>query len=328
MESLYPLIFEPILLERIWGGRRLESVYGKSLPPQVPIGESWEVSDRPGAESRITNGPLQGETLRWLMTHQYDSIMGRAHDVKGRFPLLVKILDAQTDLSVQVHPPEEWADALGGESKTEMWLVTHAEPGSRIFTGLKAGVTRESFLKSIQEKQAVQCLHQNSVQEGDSILIPAGGVHSLGQGVMVFEFQQNSDTTYRVYDWDRLDAQGTPRELHLEKALKSIHFDFVEPALIESKFSRNRVLSSRFLVNDPAFVCDEYQVRKNQRFYVTNIVPVVLGLVSGEMLISAGGQSVHLKPGQFCLLPPAAGKTSIETLTKVCYLMGQPQAHE
>ncbi|MCK9314920.1 MAG: class I mannose-6-phosphate isomerase [Verrucomicrobia bacterium] len=328
MEPLYPLTFEPILLERIWGGRRIESVYNKKLPLHVPIGESWEVSDRPGAESIIANGPLQGLTLRWLMEHHRQAIMGKAKDTNGRFPLLVKILDAQEDLSVQVHPPGNLAASLGGESKTEMWRVTHADTNAHIFTGFKKGITRETFLKAIEEKQVPPLLHCHFVKEGDSILIPSGGMHSLGAGTMVFEFQENSDTTYRAYDWDRVDSQGNPRKLHLEEALKSIDFNYVEPPLIQSKYSRNKTLSSRFLVNDPAFICDEYQVKKNQRFYITTTVPVILGIISGELILSGNGQSLHLKAGCFALLPPGLDKTTIESISKTNYLMCQPHATE
>jgi mannose-6-phosphate isomerase len=326
MEQFYPLTFKPIFFERIWGGRRIESLYGKPLPRDIPIGESWEVADRPGMESVIANGPLQGQTLRWLMENHHQAIMGTAKDTNGRFPLLVKILDAHSDLSVQVHPSSKVAPQLGGEPKTEMWLVVHAEENGHIYTGLKRGVTRESFLEAVEQKQVASLLHCNEVKVGDSILIPPGGIHSLCKGVMVFEFQQNSDTTYRVYDWDRVDAHGKPRPLHLENALKSIDWGYIEPDLIHSNFSRNSVLSSRFLVNEEAFVCDEYRVKKNQRFYISNTVPVVIGMVSGEMRISGGGESVQMIPGKFCLLPPGLERASIETATPVTYLMGQPQA--
>lgn len=328
METFYPLLFQPILQERIWGGRRLETLYGKKLPPNVPIGESWEVSDRPEANSVVTNGPLQGETLHGLMTRYHDGIMGKARDTKGRFPLLVKIIDAHEDLSVQVHPSDAVAVKLGGESKKELWLVTHAEPRARIFLGLKQGATKERLADAIAHKQAASLLHSCEVKEGDSALIPPGGIHALGAGVMIFEFQQNSDTIYRIYDWDRVDAQGKPRELHLENAMKSICFDYVEPSLISSKFSRNPVMSTRYLLNDAAFVCDEYQVKKGQRFYIRNIVPIIMGVVSGIMVISGGGQSVSLHPGEFCLLPAGLDCACIETITRVYYLMGQPQANK
>ena len=328
MVSLYPLTSDPLCLERLWGGRRHESIYGKKLPPDRSVGESWEIADRPGTESIIANGPLQGKTLRWLMENHQEAIMGKAKDLEGRFPLLIKILDAHEDLSVQVHPPQELALELGGESKTEMWRITHAEAGACIFTGFKKGVTREAFLEALEQKQVASLLHSNPVQQGDSILIPSGGLHSLGAGAMVFEFQENSDTTYRAYDWDRLDSHGNSRELHLEEALQSIDFDYIEPPLIQSKFSRNKAISSRLLVNDPAFICDEYMVRKNQRFYISNIVPVVLAIISGELILTGNGESLHLKPGHFALLPPGLKRTTIESVTKTNYLMCQPQAVE
>ena len=153
MESLYPLTFEPILLERIWGGRKLESNYDKKLPPHVPIGESWEVSDRPGAESIIANGPLQGLTLRWLMEHRRQSIMGKAKDMNGRFPLLVKILDAEEGQHQSKSPPQIWLPRWAARVKHEMWLVTHADDNAHIFTGFKKGVTRETFRRPLKKNK-------------------------------------------------------------------------------------------------------------------------------------------------------------------------------
>jgi mannose-6-phosphate isomerase len=142
---LYPLTFDPIFKSRVWGGRSLEQLYGKALPPAVPIGESWEISDRPGDVNVITNGTLAGRDLHWLMEHERESLLGGAMDENGRFPLLIKLLDAREKLSLQVHPPAEKARQLGGEPKTEMWYVAQAEPGAELFVGLRQGVTRTEF---------------------------------------------------------------------------------------------------------------------------------------------------------------------------------------
>src|SRR5438552_10420742 len=146
---LYPLTFHPILKERVWGGRKLEELYRKPLPPRVPIGESWEISDRPGDVSIIANGTLAGKDLHWLVENRADELLGEVKTHQGRFPLLIKILDAQEKLSLQVHPPPDKAAELGGEAKTEMWYITNAAPGAELYVGLKPGVTREEFQKKI-----------------------------------------------------------------------------------------------------------------------------------------------------------------------------------
>jgi mannose-6-phosphate isomerase len=316
MSEMYPLIFHPFFVEKVWGGRRLETIYGKTLPPQVPVGESWEISDSPEIESIVANGTFAGKTLHWLMEHYHDELMGKACDINGRFPLLVKILDVHSNISVQVHP-----------DKKEMWLVTYTEQDGQIYTGLKKGVTPQMFNTAVEQGNVESMLHSNSVKAEDAISIPPGGIHSVGAGVMLFEVQQNSGTTYRVYDWDRKET-GESRPLHIEEALQCLDYGYEEPLLIQSKFSRNKILSSRFLFNDHAFVCDEYQLKRDQHFYINNIVPIIFGVVSGELTVSAGGETVCLKNGEFCLLPAGAGRTTIKAGTTTCYLMVQPQAEE
>src|SRR5438477_6001839 len=156
---IHPLRFHPIFKERVWGGRRLEELFGKKLPPSVPIGESWEITDRPEGVSVIANGPLAGKTLRWLMENHRDDLLGSASSPANQFPLLIKILDAQDKLSVQVHPPPAVAAKLGGEPKTEMWYIAEAAPGAELFVGLKPGVTREQFERKIQDGTVADCIH-------------------------------------------------------------------------------------------------------------------------------------------------------------------------
>src|SRR4051812_75155 len=223
---LYPFLFHPIFKERIWGGRNLERLYKKNLPPIVPIGESWEISDRPGDESVIANGSLAGKSIRWLMDNSRKELLGCAKPAaSNRFPLLIKILDAQEKLSLQVHPPAAKAAQLGGEPKTEMWYIADATAEADLFVGLKRGATRSEFEKRIQDGTVAECFHRIPVKKGDTMFLPSGRVHALGAGNVIFEIQQNSDTTYRVFDWNRIDAQGKARELHIEKSLASIDFN-------------------------------------------------------------------------------------------------------
>ena len=210
--TLYPLTFHPIFKERVWGGRNLEQLYQKALPPQKPIGESWEISDRPGDASVIANGPLAGKDLRWLMERHAVELLGREKAGDERFPLLVKILDAQEKLSLQVHPPADKAAELGGEPKTELWYVADATPEAELFAGLKRGVTRTEFERKLADGTVAECFHRLAVEKSDVMFLPSGRVHALGAGSVIFEIQQNSDTTYRVFDWNRAGLDGRPRE--------------------------------------------------------------------------------------------------------------------
>jgi len=299
---LYPLTFRPIFKERVWGGRNLERLYAKTLPPDVPVGESWEITDRPEGVSVIANGPLAGQTLRWLMENHRRDILGSSTPENGPFPLLVKILDAEEKLSVQVHPPASIARQLGGEPKTEMWYVADAKPDADLFVGLKAGVTREEFERRITEGTVAECLHRLSVEEGSVMFLPSGRLHAIGAGNVIFEIQQNSDTTYRVFDWNRVGLDGKPRELHVAQSLASIDFQDFEPVLIGSQFSRNASFSVRYLVDDPLFRVDACRVKRGYRFHLRSESVQILGLLKGRLSVTHGDQPLELTAGGFVLL--------------------------
>jgi mannose-6-phosphate isomerase len=253
---LYPLTFQPILMERVWGGRSLQRFYRKLLPETVPIGESWELTDRPEAISTISNGPLKGQDLRGLMTRHGAELLGRPDAIDARFPLLLKILDAHQDLSLQVHPPAAVAERLGGEPKTELWYVAHATPQAVLYAGLRQGVTRSEFVRRVQDGTVAGCFHRIPVQSGDAMFLPSGRVHALGAGNVIFEIQQNSDTTYRVFDWNRLGIDGKPRQLHVEQSLACIDFTDFEPRLIPDLWLNEHPVHRRVLVRDPLFAVD------------------------------------------------------------------------
>jgi mannose-6-phosphate isomerase len=228
-----PLVFEPLFMERVWGGRRLESLLGKRLPPSVRVGESWEIVDREEAQSVVHDGPFRGWRLHELWVERRAQIFGTGLPETKRFPLLCKILDAQERLSVQVHPPAEVAPSLGGEPKTEMWYLLDATLDSDLYAGLKRGVDREEFEHALHEGKVAEKLHSFPIKAGDSMFIPSGRVHAIGAGNLIVEVQQNSDTTYRVFDWNRLGLDGKPRELHIDESMTSINFDDVEPEIVE-----------------------------------------------------------------------------------------------
>jgi len=221
-------------LERVWGGRRLEEGYGRLLPGAGRYGEAWELVDREEVQSVVVGGELTGLSLNELWTERRREVFGVAYEghAAERFPLLFKILDAREALSVQVHPPAREAARLGGEVKDEVWYVAEAEPGARLYAGLREGVTREGFERAVATGEVEGCLQVLLPREGDVLALPSGRVHAIGGGLVLYEVQLNSDTTYRVYDWGRPGLDGFPRELHVAESLRCIDFDDVAPELV------------------------------------------------------------------------------------------------
>lgn len=311
--SLYPLTFQPIFKERVWGGRNLAELFHKPLPPGAVIGESWEITDRPEGVSVIAQGPLAGKDLRWLMTHHGSEVLGRAVAPGERFPWLIKLLDCNDDLSLQVHPPASRAEELRGEPKTEMWYFANTRPGARIYVGLRPGVTREEFTRRIADGSVAECFHVHETHTGDVMFVPSGRVHALGGGNVVFEIQQNSDTTYRVFDWNRVGLDGKPRELHIEPSLASIDFADFQPSLVEDPAHPHPAGSRRPLVQHALFHIDELQIPAGQTIPDERAPgqPGLLGIVRGGITVTGGGVSVTVPAGGFVLLPAALESTRI-----------------
>jgi mannose-6-phosphate isomerase len=309
---LYPLTFQPIFKERIWGGRELEKLYGKKLPQGKVIGESWEISDRPGDESVIANGTFAGKSLHWLMENHARELLGDAKPAsENRFPLLIKILDAREKLSLQVHPPASKAAELKGEPKTEMWFIADAAPGAELFVGLKRGVTRAEFEKKIADGSVAECFHRVPVRAGDTMFLPSGRVHAIGDGLVIFEIQQNSDTTYRVFDWNRTGLDGKPRELHVAQSLASIDFNDFEPKLAGGKSSGDDKIKSRALVRDPLFNVEHLEIKSGAVAKLKEHKLQIVAAVSGQIEIKGGLEIVNLSAGQFCLVPGSLKQTEI-----------------
>ncbi len=232
---LYPLVFTPIYKDYIWGGERIISRYHRSAGPGI-YAESWEISDRPADMSIAANGPLAGRSLHDLV-HAYGPELLGSTSPLDRFPLLIKILDARDRLSVQVHPDEAGAKTVGGEAKAEMWYVLDAEPGAQVFAGVKPGVKAAQFRKAIQQGTVTDLLTAVTVVPGDVIYIPGGRAHSIGAGCLLLEAQQNSDTTFRVFDWNRTGYDGQQRQLHIDEAMRVIHWQDNEPAALPAPAS-------------------------------------------------------------------------------------------
>lgn len=231
-----PLLqFKPVYQERVWGGRGLESFLGRKLPGTTPIGESWELVDRIEAQSLVLGGPWAGKSLRELMATRGAEIMGPHWPQERPFPILVKWLDCRERLSLQVHPPASIAAKLGGEPKTENWYIARAEPGAAVLAGLKPGVDAVAFRAALQDGSAESLVHRLPTQAGDSLLIHSGVMHAIDGGNIILEIQQNSDTTYRVYDWGRVGLDGKPRAMHVEQSMASLEANTAgAPALMRS----------------------------------------------------------------------------------------------
>ena len=294
----YPLTFESIFQERLWGGRRLSELFGKALPAGLSIGESWELSDLPHGQSIVANGPLAGRTLRTLMEKFGPEITGKA-DFIGPFPLLIKLLDAEDVLSVQVHPDAEACRKMGkGEPKTECWYIVAAQPGAAIYKGLNPGVTRQTFEQAVRNGTCADLLNRVPVEVGQCHFLPSGMCHAIGEGLVIAEIQQPSDTTYRVFDWNRTDAKtGLPRQLHLDEAIESIHFDNA-PIAPPTTLGR--------LVDAPEFKVDKgHQSPGGEVLLKTGTMWVLVILTGRGKIVAETVEPVRFSAGQTLLVPAA-----------------------
>ena len=310
--TTYPLKSVPVFKQRIWGGRKLQEVFGKDLPAGEKIGESWEIADLHEGRSTIGNGPLAGQTLGEVVRRRTQEIAG-TRDFPERFPLLVKFLDAQDVLSVQVHPDPETCRRMGkGDPKTECWYIIQAQPGAVIYKGLKKGVTREQFSHAIENGTVADLLVAVPVHVGECHYLPAGTVHALSAGLLIAEVQTPSDTTYRVFDWNRVDNAGKPRELHVEQALESIHFDISGDDLPVTTMGR--------LVDCGYFKIDKGHQSQNCQTLLSPGGPRTLIIISGcGTILGTKGSLVEFRPGD-CLLIPAAYEGAMRFAAETQYL--------
>ncbi|MEX2174215.1 MAG: type I phosphomannose isomerase catalytic subunit [Pirellulaceae bacterium] len=307
---LYPLRFQPLLKRYLWGGRRLGTTLGKPLGEGSDYAESWEIADHDADQSIVAEGPLAGATLAELVSRRAGELLGR-HALQGgnRFPLLFKYLDCQRDLSVQVHPDDAAAALLDPPDlgKTEAWLILDAPAGSRLYAGLRPGVDREFLRREVAAGQTERCLHSFEPRAGDCIFIPAGTVHALGAGLLVAEIQQASDTTYRLFDWNRAGPDGQPRTLHVEQALDAIDYAAVavtprwpqptEQPLVERLVACDKFVLDRWRPDGPQ------PLGGDERFHILSVLTGELTVASGEL------PPVPLRRGETLLLPaslPAA----------------------
>jgi mannose-6-phosphate isomerase len=306
---LYPLRFEPIYQYRLWGGRRLSNLLSTPLPGDGPIGEAWVLSDRDDHQSQVANGPLKGRTIGDLMVEFQEPLMGKLASRFRRFPLLLKFLDAREMLSVQVHPCDARPNLIpvGESAKTEAWVVIEAENGSRIYAGLKPGTTAGDLRHSLANGTIADHLVGIVPKTGDGVFIPAGTVHTLGGGVVVFEVQQNSDVTFRLYDWGHVDAKtGQPRPLQVDQALASIDFANSNGGLV-TPF----VVTTTPVERERLFDCEHFQLWRLRGESPFNVgaaeIPRVLVCIEGSGWLEGGGSAYGVEKGEVWLLPAVVG---------------------
>ncbi len=306
---LYPLTFEPIYQYRLWGGRRLADLLDAPLPGDGPIGEAWLLSDRNDHQSRVANGPLQGLTFGHVLEQYPEQLMGNLAGRFRRFPLLLKFLDVHETLSVQVHPSDAQTALLpdGESGKTEAWVVLEAGTESRVYAGLRPGTTADELRQALAKGAVADHLVCFTPKPGDGVFIPAGTVHALGGDIVVFEIQENSDVTFRLYDWNHVDAKtGQPRALQVEQALACIDFAGSTACLVAPLMEATMPVRRERLFQSAQFRL--WRLRGQSLFSVGAAgVPRVLVCVDGAGQLEHGGTTCVVEKGDVVLVPAVAG---------------------
>ncbi len=311
--ALYPLTFTPVLKHYLWGGRGLERL-GRRLPPGITA-ESWEIAAHPDGETRAANGRFAGQTLTQLTAQLGLDLIG-SHNAwalaRGKFPLLIKLLDACQPLSVQVHPDDEYALAHEGNElgKTEMWVALDAEPGAAVILGVAPGTTPGTFRAGIESGNLEPCLHRIPIRAGDVVCVPAGSLHAILGGLLIAEIQQNSNTTYRVYDWNRVGADGTPRPLHVEKAMAVINFNQAAPGLCQPQIIQDEAgVRRELLCHNRYFTTERLTLAAGAEFAgeCDGRTLEIWGVLSGAVEVNG----LALNGVQFTLLPAALGPFTV-----------------
>jgi len=301
-KPLYPLLLAPNLVQKVWGGRKLASVMHKALPTDAPYGESWELHDT----ATVENGSLAGQPLSDLLAAYGTDLVGAHNDPAAGFPLLAKLLDASDWLSVQVHPNDEQAAQLEGEprGKTEAWIVLAAEPDAQLVIGVEPGTNNEVMAQAIRNGELEDHLVYRQVQAGDVLLLEANTVHAIGPGLLIYEIQQSSDTTYRLYDWNRMGMDGTPRELHIEKGVQVSNTEYLPQITRPAASSSDDVVT---LVAHTYFRTDQHRLNHQNGPHTieTGGTFHALTCTAGDVSVQAAGEVVQLTTGRTVLIPAA-----------------------
>lgn len=316
MNELYPLLFEPVLKDYLWGGRNLARL-GRSLPAEGVVAESWEIAAHEDGATVALNGPYAGKKLTEIQAELGLDLIGTRNawaQARGKFPLLIKLLDASQPLSVQVHPDDDYALAHEGNElgKTEMWVVLAARPGAELILGVAAGTTRDAFAAALRRGQPEPYLHRVPVRVGDHLCVPAGTVHAILDGLLIAEIQQNSNTTYRVFDWNRVGADGKPRPLHIDKALDVIDFSAVAPSVCAAQpISRVGGVGRYLLCRNRYFVTERVDLAPDATYRgrCDGSTLEIWGVIAGQADVAGE----PLEAVRFALLPAALGDFTVTT---------------
>ncbi|MFN8492493.1 MAG: type I phosphomannose isomerase catalytic subunit [Caldilineaceae bacterium] len=308
---IYPLTFTPIFKDYPWGGRNLGEKLGRAIPAGI-VAESWEIAAHPNGSSTVNNGPLAGLTLPQVQEKLGEALLGSNNEAAlaaGKFPLLIKLLDANRWLSVQVHPDDTYAQAHEGDwGKTEMWVFLHTDPGAEIIYGFKAGITREKFVQAVAEGKTTDLLHHLPVKVGDVVFVPSGSVHALGPGTIIAEIQQNSDVTYRIDDW------GRPRPLHIQQALDVLNFDQSEPGALQPEV----LLDDEGLRIEQIGLCEYFETERltipaGSSFYglCEGETFEIWAVLNGAVTLDWSGEPMQISSVNWVLIPAELGEFQI-----------------
>lgn len=309
--TLYPLLLESALHVKVWGGRKLETIMHKSLPTGEPYGESWEMHDT----AVVANGPLAGRTIAHLLSEYGREMVGPENDPAAGFPLLAKFIDASDWLSVQLHPNDAQALALEGQprGKTEAWYVVAAEPGAQMVIGVQPGTSPQAMAQAIRENTLEKLLVYVEVQAGDVLFVRAGTIHAIGAGLLIYEIQQSSDTTYRLYDWGRVGLDGKPRTLHIDKGVQVANLESL-PEIIHTGDQSGEIIE---IVRSEYFTTLLYQLREPlaldtglQHFHI-------LTCIEGQAQVQYAGESLTLDSGRTVLIPASLGAYTLAGTARV-----------
>lgn len=311
-----PLLFRRLLKEKVWGGSLLAPRLNLRLPFDGPLGETWELSDYPGEETKVRGGSCDGLSLRALMQEHAPALLGRSRTTAdGRFPLLVKLIDAGEDLSVQIHPPDG-PKSPTGVGKTEAWYVLDALPGAKVICGLRPGTTREAFEAAAGDARVRSHLHEVPVRRGDCVFVPAGQTHAILGGVLLCEVQQTSDVTYRMYDWDRPGLDGKPRPLHLRQALEVVDYSLPPGATVRAAFRDEPGLREAPLAACPWFRLALLRADAAGGLRVTDGLARACAVTAGSgRLMPVGAarfRALELREGDVALIPGGLGEVRVE----------------
>lgn len=310
--TLYPLKFQPILKDKIWGGEKLINQFNKASKSKQ-LGESWEVSTVPGDISIVSNGYLKGESLQSLLESYKSDLLGQKNYERfgNDFPLLIKFIDAKQDLSIQLHPDDTLAkERHNSFGKTEMWYVMQADTDANLIVGFNQKMDRETYLKHLEEKTLTKILNFDKVKEGDTYFIEAGRVHAIGAGVLLAEIQQTSNVTYRVYDWDRVDDEGNERELHNDIAIDAFKFDMKDDFRVGYNKAKN---TANNMVTCPFFITNFIELDTSIQNENDKDSFMIYMCVDGEITIKTDATSEKISKGETILIPAAVKDYTIET---------------